>query len=89
MEKREPFYTVAGNVNWCSHCGKSMEVSQKTKNGAPPSLISVPSWEIIYYQLMEEEKYLRSGLQMDMLAPERSSLKLYYNLFRGGPERQW
>ena len=22
MEKREPFYTVGGNVNCCSHCGK-------------------------------------------------------------------
>ena len=22
MEKREPSYTVGGNVNWCSHCGE-------------------------------------------------------------------
>ena len=22
MEKREPFYTVGGNVNWCSHYEK-------------------------------------------------------------------
>ena len=22
MEKREPFYTVAGIVNWCSHYGE-------------------------------------------------------------------
>ena len=22
MEKREPLYTVGGNINWCSHCGK-------------------------------------------------------------------
>ena len=22
VEKREPSYTVHGNVNWCSHCGK-------------------------------------------------------------------
>ena len=22
VEKREPLYTVGGNVNWCSHCGK-------------------------------------------------------------------
>ena len=21
-KKREPSYTVCGNVNWCSHCGK-------------------------------------------------------------------
>ena len=22
VEKRQPLYTVGGNVNWCSHCGK-------------------------------------------------------------------
>ena len=22
VEKREPYYTVGGNVNWCNHCGK-------------------------------------------------------------------
>ena len=22
MENSKPFYTVGGNVNWCSHCGK-------------------------------------------------------------------
>ena len=28
--KREPSYTVGGNVNWCSHYGKSnMEVPQE------------------------------------------------------------
>ena len=20
--KKEPYYTVGGNVNWCNHCGK-------------------------------------------------------------------
>ena len=24
VEKREPFYTVDGNVNWCSHYGKTV-----------------------------------------------------------------
>ena len=24
MERREPFYTVGGNVNSCSHCGKTV-----------------------------------------------------------------
>ena len=32
VEKREPSYTVGGNVSWCSHCGNGMEVPQKTKN---------------------------------------------------------
>ena len=26
VEKKEPSYTVGGNVNWCSHYGKSMEI---------------------------------------------------------------
>ena len=29
VEKREPFYTVGGNVNWCSHCGKQYGGSSK------------------------------------------------------------
>ena len=22
VEKKEPYYAVGGNVNWCNHCGK-------------------------------------------------------------------
>ena len=29
VEKREPSYTVGGNVNWCSHCGKQYGGSSK------------------------------------------------------------
>ena len=32
MEKREPFYTVGGNANWCSHYGKQYEAFLNTKN---------------------------------------------------------
>ena len=33
VEKREPSYTVDGNVSWCSHCGKQYGSSSKeTKN---------------------------------------------------------
>ena len=31
VEKKEPYYTVGGNVNWYNHCGKHMEIAQKTK----------------------------------------------------------
>ena len=31
MEKREPSYTVSGNVNWYSHCGEQYGGSLKTK----------------------------------------------------------
>ena len=31
MEKREPLYTVDGNVNWCSHYENSMENKIKNK----------------------------------------------------------
>ena len=30
MEKREPSYAVAGNVNWCSHCREQYGGSSKT-----------------------------------------------------------
>ena len=29
MEKREPSYTVGGNVNWCSHCREQYGGSTK------------------------------------------------------------
>ena len=32
MEKRELSYTVDGNADWCSQCGKHTEFPQKTKN---------------------------------------------------------
>ena len=32
MEKREPSYTVGGNVNWYSHDGEQYGDSLKTKN---------------------------------------------------------
>ena len=32
MERREPLYTVSGNVNWCSHDGKQHRGSSKIKN---------------------------------------------------------
>ena len=31
VDKRKPYYTAGGNVNWCNYCGNSMEISQKTK----------------------------------------------------------
>ena len=31
MERREPSYTVGGNVNWCIHYGEQYGVSLKTK----------------------------------------------------------
>ena len=34
VEKREHLLIVGGNVNWCSHCGNSMEIPQNTKNRA-------------------------------------------------------
>jgi len=29
VEERKPFYTVGGDVNWCSHCGKQYGVPLK------------------------------------------------------------
>ena len=36
VEKRKPSYTVSGNVNWCSHCGKQYgSFSKKLKTELP------------------------------------------------------
>ena len=50
--KRSP--CVLWNYNWCSHCGKSMETSQKTKNRAT---IPFPGISLlgIYLKKMEEK----------------------------------
>ena len=37
MEKRES-YTVGENVNWCSHCGNSMEVPQNLELLCNPTI---------------------------------------------------
>ena len=29
VEKREPFGTVGGNADWCSHCGKQYGISSE------------------------------------------------------------
>ena len=36
VEKREPSYTVGGNVSWCSHCGKQYGDSLKKLKIEPP-----------------------------------------------------
>ena len=33
-EKGEPFCSVGGNADWCSHCGKQYGITQKVKNGS-------------------------------------------------------
>ena len=32
MKKKEHFYPVSGNVNWCTHMENSLKIPQKTKN---------------------------------------------------------
>ena len=34
VERREPFFAVNGNVNWCSHYGEQYGCSLKTENRA-------------------------------------------------------
>ena len=42
MEKREPFYTVDENVNWCSHCGKQYGDSLRKLNIELPFDPAIP-----------------------------------------------
>ena len=50
VEKREPFYTVGGNVNWYNHCGNSMEVSQKTNPAIPPLVIYLKKMKTLIWK---------------------------------------
>ena len=34
-KKKEPFYTVGGNVNWCSHYGNTTQILKKLKIDLP------------------------------------------------------
>ena len=54
VEKRDPLYTVGGNVNWYSHYENNMEVSQKIKNrtriwpsNSTPVYVSGKKWTLI------------------------------------------
>ena len=42
MEKREPSFTVGGNVSWCNHCGKQYGGHQKTENRYDPYDPAIP-----------------------------------------------
>ena len=44
MERKEPSYTVGGNVNWYSHRGEQYEGSLKTKTRATISSKSTPGY---------------------------------------------
>ena len=35
VEKTEPFYTVGGNINWCSHYGKQDAAAAKLLQSCP------------------------------------------------------
>ena len=41
-EKREPSYTVGGNVSWCSHYEKQYEVSLNTKENRVTYDLGIP-----------------------------------------------
>ena len=42
MEKREPSYTVGGNINWCSHYGKQYGGSLKKLKTELPCDPAIP-----------------------------------------------
>ena len=42
MEKREPSYTIGGNVNWCSHYGKTVWSFLKNLKIELPSAPAIP-----------------------------------------------
>jgi len=79
VEKREPLYTVEGNVNDCSHYGKQMKVPQKLKTELPfvvqllsPTLCDLmdcsTTGSSVFYHLLEFVKiYLESVIPSNHL----------------------
>ena len=51
VEKREPFYTVSGNVNWYNHCGESVWRFLKKLKIVLPYDPAVHSWAYILTKL--------------------------------------
>ena len=42
MQRREPYYIVSGNVNWCNHCGKWYGDSSKKRKKELPFDPTIP-----------------------------------------------
>ena len=46
VQKRKPSYTIGGNVNWCSHCGKQYGGFSKKQKIELPYDPAVPLWDV-------------------------------------------
>ena len=57
IEKREPYYTVGGNVIWSNHSGKRMEIPQKTKTELPFDP-AIPLWGIYPEKTMTQKTHV-------------------------------
>ena len=64
VEKREPSYTIGGNVNWYSHCGKQYGDFSKTKtmatiwsSNSTPGYISKTKNKKTKKTLIQKDKY--------------------------------
>ena len=57
VEKKEPSYTVCGNVNWCSHYGKPYGDSSKKLQIELPYDPSIPLLGIHLEKIVQEDTY--------------------------------
>ena len=58
MEKREPSYTVGGNVNWCSHYGKLYGGSTKKQKIKLPYDPAIPLLGIYTENTLNLKRYM-------------------------------
>ena len=52
MWEREPLYTVGGNKNWCSHCGKQYGDLSKKQKVEPPCMLVAQSCPTLCYPMV-------------------------------------
>ena len=51
VEKREPSYTIGGNVNWYNHCGKQYGNTSENLNTELPYDPAILSWAYIQTEI--------------------------------------
>ena len=82
VEKREPSYTVGGNVNWCNHCGDSMEVPQKTKYWTT-IWSSNPTPEPISRENHNSKRYIHPSVHCSSIYNSQDMEAAYMSIGRG------
>ena len=62
VEKREPYYTLGGNINWCNHCGKQYGGSSEKLNIELPLDPAIPLLGIYPEKIHDSKRYMHPNV---------------------------